>query len=218
MTLRIALLDDYQRVALDFGDWASIPDAEIVPFHDHVEDPDALVERLAGFEVVVAMRERTPLPAGVLTRLPALKLLVTTGMGNAVIDMNAAVSAGVTVCGTSGNISSTVELTWGLILALLRHIPLEDGAVRAGGWQQSVGTGISGRRLGVVGLGHIGTLVAKVGQAFDMEVVAWSRHLTAERAADRWGCRGEQGGAVLRRRRGDRPLRAERGQPRPHRP
>jgi phosphoglycerate dehydrogenase-like enzyme len=183
MPLRIALLDDYQRVALELGDWASIPDAEVVPFHDHLEEPDALVERLAGFEVVVAMRERTPLPAGVIARLPALKLLVTTGMGNAVIDMSAAAAAGVTVCGTSGDITSTVELTWGLILSLLRHIPLEDGAVRAGGWQQTVGTGLAGRRLGVVGLGHIGTLVARVGQAFGMEVVAWSRHLTAERAS-----------------------------------
>ena len=183
MALRIALLDEYQRVALGLGDWSSLPDAEVVPFHDHLDDPDALVERLAGFEVVVAMRERTSLPASVLARLPALKLLITTGMGNAVIDIEAAAGAGITVCGTSGNISSTVELTWGLILSLLRHIPLEDGAVRAGGWQQSVGTGIAGRRLGVVGLGHIGTLVARVGQAFGMEVVAWSRHLTAERAS-----------------------------------
>ncbi len=183
MALRIALLDDYQQVALSLGDWATIPDAEVVPFADHVDDPDALVARLGGFDVVVAMRERTSLPAQVLARLPDLKLLVTTGMGNAVIDMAAAARAGITVCGTSGNITSTVELTWGLILSLLRHIPLEDSGVRAGGWQQTVGTGVAGRRLGLVGLGNIGTLVARVGQAFGMEVVAWSRHLTAARAA-----------------------------------
>jgi phosphoglycerate dehydrogenase-like enzyme len=183
MSVRIALLDDYQQVALGLGDWSAIPGAEVVAFGDHISDPDELVKRLAGFDVVVAMRERTRLPAGVVARLPALKLIVTTGMGNAVIDMGAAVDAGITVCGTSGNITSTVELTWGLILSLLRHIPLEDSAVRAGGWQQTVGTGIAGRRLGLVGLGNIGTLVGRVGQAFGMDVVAWSRHLTAERAS-----------------------------------
>jgi phosphoglycerate dehydrogenase-like enzyme len=104
-------------------------------------------------------------------------------MGNAVIDVGAAVAAGITVCGTYGNVTSTVELTWGLILSLLRHIPLEDSGIRAGGWQQTVGTGIAGRRLGLVGLGNIGTLVARVGQAFGMDVVAWSRHLTEERAS-----------------------------------
>jgi phosphoglycerate dehydrogenase-like enzyme len=183
MTARIALLDDYQQVALSLGDWAALPDVEVVAFADHVSDPDDLVKRLSGFDVVVAMRERTALPAGVLGQLSDLKLLVTTGMGNAVIDMGAAAGAGITVCGTSGNITSTVELTWGLILSLLRHIPAEDSNVRAGGWQLTVGTGIAGRRLGLVGLGNIGTMVARVGQAFGMEVVAWSRHLTAERAA-----------------------------------
>jgi phosphoglycerate dehydrogenase-like enzyme len=182
MGVRIALLDDYQRVALAFGDWSAIPDAEVVPFHDHVTDPAALVGRLAGFEVVVAMRERTPLPSDVLANLPDLRLVVTTGMGNAVIDMDAAAAAGITVCGTSGNVTSTAELTWGLIFAVLRHIPLEDAAVRAGRWQQTVGTGLAGRTLGLVGLGHIGTLVARAGQAFGMEVVAWSQNLTADRA------------------------------------
>jgi phosphoglycerate dehydrogenase-like enzyme len=182
MAVRIALLDDYQHVALSLGNWSALPDAEVVAFADHLDDPDSLVARLSGFDVVVAMRERTPLPGHVLARLPDLKLLVTTGMGNAVIDMGAAAAAGITVCGTSGNITSTVELTWGLILSLLRHIPLEDGNIRKGGWQLTVGTGIAGRRLGLVGLGNIGTLVARVGQAFGMEVVAWSRHLTAERA------------------------------------
>jgi phosphoglycerate dehydrogenase-like enzyme len=183
MAVRVALLDDYQQVALSMGDWSAIPEAEVVAFPDHQGDPDELVTRLSGFDVVVAMRERTALPATVLQRLPDLKLLITTGMGNAVVDIAAAAAAGVTVCGTSGNITSTVELTWGLILSLLRHIPQEDSGLRRGGWQQTLGTGIAGRRLGVVGLGNIGTLVARVGQAFGMEVVAWSRHLTDERAS-----------------------------------
>ncbi len=108
MAVRIALLDDYQHVASTLGDWSAIPDAGVVPFHDHVSDPDDLVGRLDGFDVVVAMRERTPLPSGVLNRLPALKLIVTTGMANAVIDLEAAAARGVTVCGTSGNVTSTV--------------------------------------------------------------------------------------------------------------
>jgi phosphoglycerate dehydrogenase-like enzyme len=128
------------------------------------------------------MRERTPLPSDVLARLPDLKLIVTTGMANAVIDTAAAAATGITVCGTSGNVTSTAELTWGLIFAVLRHIPVEDAAVRAGRWQQTIGTGLAGRTLGVVGLGHIGVLVAGVGRAFGMDVVAWSRNLSAERA------------------------------------
>jgi phosphoglycerate dehydrogenase-like enzyme len=182
MTVRVALLDDYQRVAISFGDWSAIPEAVPVPFHDHVGDPDALVERLDGFDVVVAMRERTKLPAEVLARLPDLKLIVTTGMANAAIDLPAATAAGITVCGTSGNVTSTAELTWGLIFAVLRHIPAEDAGVRAGGWQRTIGTGLAGRTLGLVGLGNIGTLVAAAGRAFGMEVVAWSQNLTAERA------------------------------------
>jgi phosphoglycerate dehydrogenase-like enzyme len=182
MAVRVAVLDDYQRVARSFGDWSSIPGADVVPFHDHVVDPRLLVQRLAGFDVVVAMRERTPLPADVLARLPDLKLVVTTGMGNAVIDMDGAAAAGITVCGTSGNITSTVELTWGLIFSVLRHIPREDAAVRSGEWQQTIGTGIAGRTLGLVGLGHIGTRVARAGDAFGMDVMAWSQNLSAERA------------------------------------
>jgi phosphoglycerate dehydrogenase-like enzyme len=118
-----------------------------------------------------------------VNRLPDLKLIVTTGMANAAIDLPAATAAGVTVCGTSGNVTSTAELTWGLIFAVLRHIPAEDARVRVGGWQHTIGTGLAGRTLGLVGLGHIGTLVAGAGRAFGMEVVAWSQNLTAERAA-----------------------------------
>jgi phosphoglycerate dehydrogenase-like enzyme len=180
---RVAILDDYQGAALEFGDWAQLPaDTEVVPFHDHVGDDDALASRLAGFDVVVAMRERTPFPRARLERLPDLRLLVTTGIFNAAIDMDAARDLGIVVAGTGGILSPTAELTWGLLLALARHIPQEDRNVREGGWQASVGTDLAGATLGLVGLGNLGALVATVGRAFAMDVIAWSQNLTPERA------------------------------------
>jgi phosphoglycerate dehydrogenase-like enzyme len=187
--IRVAILDDYQQVAAEMVDWESaVPDATFTFFPDHVADRDALVERLAGFDAVVAMRERTPFPREALDRLPRLRLLVTTGMRNAAIDLAAAAELGVTVCGTAGSRTSTCELTWALILALLRHVPAEDAAMRAGGWQHTVGADLAGRTLGVLGLGNIGGQVARVGAAFGMRVIAWSQHLTSE-AADRGGAR-----------------------------
>ena len=182
---RIAVLDDYQSVAADFCDWSTLPEpADVVEFHDTVDGEDALVARLEPFDVVVAMRERTAFPRGVLERLPNLKLLVTTGRRNKSIDVGAAHERGITVCGTGILPNGTAELTWGLILAVTRHIPQEDASIRAGGWQQSIGGDLSGARLGVVGLGGQGTQVARIGQAFDMDVVAWSQNLTDERAAE----------------------------------
>jgi phosphoglycerate dehydrogenase-like enzyme len=182
---RIAVLDDYQSVAADFCDWSRVPDpVEVVEFHDHVADPDSLIARLQVFDIVIAMRERTPLRREVLERLPNLQLLVTTGMRNKSIDIEAANELGITVCGTGAHPTATPELTWGLILATLRHIPQEDAGMRAGGWQQTIGGDLAGHTLGVVGLGRIGSQVAKVGQAFGMDVVAWSQHLTDERAAE----------------------------------
>jgi phosphoglycerate dehydrogenase-like enzyme len=182
---RIAVLDDYQSVASTFCDWSSLPDpVEVVEFHDHVDDEDALVARLQPFDVLVAMRERTRLPRTVLERLPNLKLIVTTGMWNKSIDVDAAQERGITVCGTGTPATATAELTWGLILAVLRHIPDEHAAVRVGGWQHTIGGDLAGARLGVVGLGRLGSQVAKVGQAFGMDVVAWSQNLTDERAAE----------------------------------
>jgi phosphoglycerate dehydrogenase-like enzyme len=178
------MLDDYQGVADAFSDWSALPDAEVVVFRDHVDDDDALVARLTGFEVVVAMRERTPFTRARLARLPELRLLVTTGMGNAVIDMSAARELGVVVCGTGGLLRPTAELTWGLILSLARHIPWEDRDVRQGGWQRTVGTDLRRATLGIVGLGNLGAAVAHVGAAFGMDLIAWSEHLTSERAAE----------------------------------
>lgn len=182
--MRIAVLDDYQDVALRMADWDSLaPDAEMQAFHDHLAGEDAVAARLADFEIVVAMRERTPFPRSLIERLPRLRLLVTTGMRNAAIDTRAASDAGVVVSGTDGLPYPTAELTWGLILALARQIPREDRAVRDGGWQVSLGVGLHGKTLGVAGLGRLGSQVARVGLAFGMTVVAWSQNLTAERTA-----------------------------------
>lgn len=180
--MRIVVLDDYQQVAGKFAEWSGL-DAE-VEFIDRplVDDAD-LVQVLYGAEVVVAMRERTAFTAGRLERLPDLRLLVTTGRINASIDVEAARAKGIVVCGTESTTSATPELTWGLILSVLRSIPAEDAAVRGGGWQSTVGGDLDGHRLGVVGLGRLGTKVARVGAAFGMDVVAWSQNLDAERAA-----------------------------------
>jgi phosphoglycerate dehydrogenase-like enzyme len=172
VTTRIAILDDYQDVARRYGDWDSL-DAEVVVFTDHHDD----IGHLEPFDVIMAMRERTPFPRERLRRLPNLKLLVTTGMGNAAIDTDAARELGITVAGTGGTPTHTAELTWGLILALARQIPEEDARVRAGGWQQTVGFELAGRTLGVIGLGRLGSQVARIGEAFGMHVIAWSQNM-----------------------------------------
>jgi phosphoglycerate dehydrogenase-like enzyme len=181
--LRVVVLDDYQGVAAELGDWDQVgDDLDLVCVLDHLDGDDELAEALAGAQVVVAMRERTAISADLLARLPDLELLITTGLGNAVVDIEAAARQGVTVCGTYGTITPTSELTWGLILSLARHIPAEHQRVRDGGWQATIGTGLAGRTLGVVGLGNLGKLVAEVAKAFKMHVVAWSENLTADRA------------------------------------
>ena len=183
--VRIAILDDYQNIALEMTDWSMLPsDVEIQVFPDHLKDEDAVAQRLKDFEIVMAMRERTPFQRRLLEKLPKLQLLTTTGMRNAAIDLDAAAQCGVLVCGTSGVMYPTAELTWGLILALLRHIPREDQAVRAGQWQVSMGLGLNAKTLGLMGLGRLGSQVAAVGKAFQMELIAWSQNLTAERAAE----------------------------------
>ena len=179
---RVAILDDYQDVARRLADWKSLP-AEVVVFRDHLSDESKVAARLADFDVVVAMRERTPFPRSLFERLPRLRLLVTTGMRNASIDLRAAADRGVVVSGTAGLPSPTAELTWALILALVRHVPREDRATREGRWQETLGTTLKGRTLGVLGLGQLGSRVARVGKAFEMDVIAWSQNLTAERAA-----------------------------------
>jgi phosphoglycerate dehydrogenase-like enzyme len=193
--MRVAILDDYQQVSMASTDWSAVRSlAGIDVFAQHIARTEALVSALEPYDVVVAMRERTFFDAARLGQLPRLRLLVTTGMSNASVDLAAAAENGVTVCGTGGIGSSTAELTWGLILALARHIPEEDsrmkmagragGAALAvrGGWQQTVGVGLDGKRLGVVGLGHQGRRVADIGRAFGMKVVAWSQNLDPDAA------------------------------------
>ncbi|MFI9489672.1 D-2-hydroxyacid dehydrogenase family protein [Promicromonospora sp. NPDC052451] len=180
--MRIAVLDDYQNVAHRLADWGSL-DAEVRFLTEHLAGPEALAAALAGCDVVVAMRERTPFPAAVLDLLPDLRLLVTTGPANASIDLAAARDRGVVVCGTESPSSATPELTWALILAVARHVPQEDARLRAGGWQHTIGTDLAGRTLGVVGLGRLGAQVARIGAAFGMDVIAWSTSLDPAVAA-----------------------------------
>lgn len=182
--LRCAVLDDYQGVALSMADWSPLAGAvETTAFQRHFDSQDELVAAIADCQIVVAMRERTPFGAELFDRLPELRLLVTTGRRNTSIDLAAAAAHGVTVCGTSATGEPTVELTWALMLGLARHLVPETTALRTGGaWQSTVGVDLAGRRLGVLGLGRIGSRVARIGLAFGMDVVAWSPHLTTERA------------------------------------
>ena len=185
MTVKIAVLDDYQGVADSFGDWSRLPaDARVSFFRDHAESETELVDRLAPFEIVGTMRERTAFPRTVLDRLPKLRLLVTTGRRNAAIDMEAAEDLGITVGFTSSPGHAAAELTMALILSLARNLPAESDSIKAGGWQIGVGRDLRGAKLGVVGLGRLGSQVADLGRAFGMEVLAWSENLTEERSAE----------------------------------
>jgi phosphoglycerate dehydrogenase-like enzyme len=183
-TSRVAILDDYQGVALASADWSLGDRVDITVFSDHIRDEAALVERLTPFEVIVAMRERTAFPESLLAQLPNLKLLITTGPFNAVIDVAAAQRRGIVVSGTGGAGAATPELTWALILAVTRGIAAEDAGVRAGRWQLGIGPELMGSTLGIVGLGRTGPRIAHYAHAFGMKVLAWSQNLTAERAAE----------------------------------
>jgi len=179
--MKIAILDDYQNVALKMADWSALSGrAEITVFNDHVADPSAVLERLLPFDVVCVMRERTPLPREVLQHLPRLKLIASTGSRNASIDMEAAKELGIIVTATGYRSAPTIELTWALILASLRGLVHENNSIRNGGWQKSVGQDLSGKILGVVGLGNIGRQVAQIGLAFGMKIIAWSQNMTPE--------------------------------------
>jgi phosphoglycerate dehydrogenase-like enzyme len=185
--MRIAILDDYQRVALASADWTPLrdrPDTEIAIFHDHLVDDDAVVARLAPFEIVCVMRERTPLPRRILERLPKLRLIASTGRRNASIDAAAAEERGITVTNTGYASDPTIEHTWALLLASARNLVEEASSVRDGGWQRGLGVGLHGKTLALLGLGRIGSEVARVGSAFGMKTIAWSTNLTKERAEE----------------------------------
>lgn len=174
--MKIVVLDDYQDVAGEFADWDSLG-AEVHTVTRHVTGEKDLKDLLYDAPIIIAMRERTPFTRSLLASLPQLKLLVSTGKANASIDLDAARDHGIVVCGTESPASSTPELAWGLILSVLRSIPAENQAMRDGGWQSTVGTDLAGHRLGIIGLGRLGGRMARIGQAFDMDVVAWSQNL-----------------------------------------
>ncbi|MCF3175413.1 D-2-hydroxyacid dehydrogenase family protein [Streptomyces sioyaensis] len=186
MTWRCAVLDDYQDIARSMADWSVLAgDVDVRTLRRPFGSEDEVVAAIGDCEIVVAMRERTPFPDSLLARLPRLRLLVTSGMRNAAIDLEAAARHGVTVCGTASNTEPPVELTWALILGLARNLVTESTAMRADGpWQSTLGADLHGRTLGLLGLGKTGTRVARIGQAFGMNVTAWSQNLTAERAAE----------------------------------
>jgi phosphoglycerate dehydrogenase-like enzyme len=187
---RVAVLDDYQRRASGFAEWGSLgAGVDVVFFHDRI-DPAAMADTLADFDVLVLMRERTAFRRSLLERLPRLRLLVTTGMWNAAVDDAYLREAGVAYCGTgrsdagpTAGIPSTAEVAWALILAVCKRVTVEDRAVRAGDWQLDLPVNLAGATLGLAGLGHLGSAMVGPARAFGMDVIAWSEHLTDERAA-----------------------------------
>ncbi|MFL9956288.1 D-2-hydroxyacid dehydrogenase family protein [Paraburkholderia nemoris] len=186
LPIKVAVLDDYQNVALSVADWSPLKDlADVTVFNDHVADIGSLIQRLQPFDVVCVMRERTPLSREVIENLPNLKLIASTGPGNVSIDQEAAAERGIEIRHTGYSSTPTIEMTWALILAMARNIPLETQSVREGGWQLSLGEQLAGKTLGVLGLGHIGSAVGVIGRAFRMNVIAWSENLTEERAAEK---------------------------------
>jgi phosphoglycerate dehydrogenase-like enzyme len=183
--LRVAVLDDYQHVARQSADWGPLDAlADVVVFHDHVADEAALARRLAPFDVVCVMRERTPLTATLIAALPRLRLIASTGRTNASIDLDAAAARNIEVVNTNYASTPTIEFTWAAILGLARNLANEAASVRAGGWQQGMGVELAGKTLALLGLGRIGSAVARIGQAFGMNVIAWSQNLTSEHAAE----------------------------------
>jgi phosphoglycerate dehydrogenase-like enzyme len=183
--INIAVLDDYQNVALSMANWSVLDgQASVAVFNDHLSDTDAVVAHLQEFDVVCVMRERTPMTRAVISRLPKLRLIASTAMQNASIDLAAAAQRGIEVLHTGYSSNPTIELTWALILASARNLVAENASLRAGGWQRFIGDDLAGKTLGLLGLGNIGGAVARIGKAFGMEVIAWSQNLTAERTAE----------------------------------
>jgi phosphoglycerate dehydrogenase-like enzyme len=182
---RLAIIDDYERAALTSADWTALAgDLEIEVFHDHLDDEDAVAERLASFEIVFIMRERTPFPRSLLSRLPRLEHLITSGMRNASVDLDAAHEHGIVVSGTPILPYPAAEQAWALLLALAKRVSLDDRRMREGLWSSGPNVGLHGKTLGIIGLGKLGTRVARVGLAFEMNVIAWSPNLTPERCAE----------------------------------
>jgi phosphoglycerate dehydrogenase-like enzyme len=180
MPFRCAILDDYQNVALSFADWSQVSgDLEIKVFNEHLGTADQVIAALEGFPIVCAMRERTAFPREVLNALPELKLLITTGMRNASIDLEAAKARGIVVCGTPAFGNATAAIATGLMLELARHIGYESARLKSGAlWQSTIGLDLEGLTLALLGLGKLGMRMAEIGRAFKMHVIAWSQNLT----------------------------------------
>jgi phosphoglycerate dehydrogenase-like enzyme len=185
LKIKAAILDDYQKVSKSLADWTAITDRiEITVFDQHESDESRLIQRLLPFTILCVMRERTPLNRKILSQLPNCKLIVSTGARNASIDLRAAEEFGITVKNTSYLASGAPELTWGLLLAIARHIPQESQNVRLGNWQTTIGTDLKGKTIGIVGLGRIGSRIARYAQAFEMRILAWSPNLSKEKAIE----------------------------------
>lgn len=182
--MKIAILDDYQGIALKLADWSSIPGRPLIKvFTDHVFDLETLAERLLPYDILCIMRERTPMTAALIEQLPTLKLIASTGTRNAAIDFEAARERHVDVVHTGYSSTPTIEFTWAMILAVARKITIENASLRSGGWQKGIGSDLRGKTLAVLGLGSVGGPVAAIGKAFGMRVIAWSPNLTKEKAA-----------------------------------
>jgi phosphoglycerate dehydrogenase-like enzyme len=185
LPVKIAVLDDYQQVAFKFADWSAInAKAEVKVFTNHIVDEQAVIERLLPFNVVCVMRERTPLTKSIISQLPNLKLIVSTGMRNASIDIKAVEEFGITLKHTGYLESGAPEMTWALIMAIARHIPQESNNFKSGGWQTTIGSDFKGKTMGILGMGRVGSKIAAYAKAFDMNVIAWSPNLTEEKAAE----------------------------------
>ncbi|MBO6771583.1 MULTISPECIES: D-2-hydroxyacid dehydrogenase family protein [unclassified Thalassospira] len=183
--MRIAILDDYQKLALQSADWSAVKaHGEITIFHDTITDKNALRDRLMPFDILCVMRERTPISGDLIRSLPNLKLIVTSGKRNAAIDVATAHECGITVCGTESPSTATPELAFALMLGLARNIVGENASMRSGGWQIGLGQDLAGSTLGIIGLGRLGAQIAKIAQAFDMHITAWSTNLTPERCQE----------------------------------
>lgn len=181
---RVAILDDYQGAVLTHADWSRLDGrASVEVFRDTLQDEDALVHRLAPFEILVTIRERTRFTGSLLTRLPHLRLLALTGKNSGQVDAAAATARGILITETGGSGASPVELTIGLMLALVRRIPQEHRALHEGRWQTSLGVELSKKTLGILGLGRIGSRIAAFGRLLDMRILAWGPTLTDARAA-----------------------------------
>ncbi|HMB72154.1 MAG TPA: D-2-hydroxyacid dehydrogenase family protein [Gammaproteobacteria bacterium] len=182
---KLAILDDYEGAALARAERSKLDGkVDVSVFRDHLDDEAAVAERLADFEIVFLMRERTPFPESLIARLPKLELLITSGKRNASIDLDAATRHGVVVTGTPILPYPAAEHAWAMILALAKRIPADDQRMRLGRWGEGLNLGLQEKTLGVIGLGKLGSQVARVGLAFGMNVVAWSHNLTAERCAE----------------------------------